>query len=452
MTVLGKALSLLQKQFGAPPSGLDYSRGWWPLIREPYAGAWQQNERASIDTALANTTVYRCIALIANDVAKLKLRVVKEDSDGIWQENDVSAFNPVLRKPNDYQNRIQFIEHWLISKLSMGNAYILLERDNRNVVSQMFVLDPWRTRPLVAPDGSVMYELRKDFLSGLYDETVTVPASEIIHDRMNAFFHPLCGISPLFAAGLPAMQGLRIQKFSDKFFGNAARPSGVLTAPGQINQATADRLKSHWEQNYAGDNAGRVAVLGDGLTFVGMTQHAADAQLIEQLKLSAENICTAFGVPGYKVGTMPPPPRANVEAMDRQYYDDCLQIHIEAIELLLDEGLGLVDAGYGSEFDLEGLMRMDSAALVKAVVDSVGAGIMTPNEARNKLNLGPTLGGNSPMMQQQNYSLTALAKRDAQNDPFGTSTPAQPPDLTTLPDANAQHDAVLAFRKEFANV
>jgi hypothetical protein len=59
------------------------------------------------------------------------LRVlVEQDSNGIWKEVDVAAFSPVLRKPNRYQNRIKFIEQWVVSKLLHGNTYVLKQRDN----------------------------------------------------------------------------------------------------------------------------------------------------------------------------------------------------------------------------------------------------------------------------------------------------------------------------------
>ena len=76
------------------------------------------------------------------------------------------------------------------------------------------------------------------------DELVaqTIPADEIIHDRFNCLFHPLVGISPLYAAKLAANQGLRIQENSALFFGNMSRPSGILTAPEQISDETAERL------------------------------------------------------------------------------------------------------------------------------------------------------------------------------------------------------------------
>jgi len=65
---------------------------------------------------------------------------------------------------------------------------------------------------------------------------------------------------------------------------------------------------------------------------------------------------------------------------------------------------------------------MDTATLVTTIKDSVGAGVMAPNEARAKFDLRPVPGGDAPYMQQQNYSLEALAKRDAQADPFAPAT------------------------------
>src|SRR6185312_14046419 len=111
----------------------------------------------------------------------------------------------------------------------------------------------------------------RDDLSGLHDDkNVVVPASEIIHDRMNCLFHPLVGLSPIYAAGLAATQGLHIQGNSATFFKNGSNPGGVLTAPGAISDETAARLKAAWATNYSGENAGKVAVLGDGLKYEAM--------------------------------------------------------------------------------------------------------------------------------------------------------------------------------------
>lgn len=391
-------------------------RGWWPMIRESFTGAWQQNVAIRVEDVLTYGTVYACITLIARDIAKMRLRLMALDTDGIWREVDNPAFSPVLRKPNTYQTRIGFVEQWIISKLSRGNTYVLKRRDNRGVVTSLMILDPGRVQVLVSEDSAVYYQLSSDNLSQLELDTVTVPARDIIHDVMTPLYHPLVGVSPIQACGIAAMQALAIQSNSKRFFDNGSSPGGVLSAPGAISKETAQRLKEYWDSNFTGDNVGKVAVLGDGLKFEPMTVNAVDAQLIEQLHWTSENVCTAFHVPAYMVGVGDPPTYTNIEALNQQYYSQCLQGLIESIELLLDEGLELPKP-YGTEFDLDGLLRMDSATLIDAEAKAVGGGIKSPNESRRRLNLPPVTGGETPYLQQQNYSLAALDRRDRQTTP-----------------------------------
>jgi len=420
----------------APPNLTSVSgdRGWWPLVREPFTGAWQRNLEQTADTILTYHAVYACVSLIASDISKCRNRLVEQDEHGIWNEVEAPAFSPVIRKPNRIQNRIKFYEQWVVSKLLHGNTYVLLGRDERRVVTSMYILDPTRVKVLQAPDGSVYYQLNADNFARL-EESVVVPASEIIHDVMVPLYHPLCGVSPLSACGLPAVQGLAIQRNSSKFFANGSRPGGVLTAPNTIDEVTAKRIKDYWDDNFTGANAGKVAVLGDGLKYEHMVVNAHDAQLIEQLKWSAEIVCSTFHVPAYKVGIGPMPPHNNVEALEQQYYSQCLQKFFECIEICLDEGLGLTTVPghrYGTSFDGDDLLRMDTATLVDSEAKAVGAGIKKLNESRARLNLGPMQGGGTAYLQQQNYSVAALDRRDRSEDPFArgqsAATNASAPD------------------------
>jgi HK97 family phage portal protein len=417
-------------------NSVDDRRGWWPVIREAFTGAWQRNVEVKQGEVLAYHAVFSCMTLIASDVSKLRVKLVAQDSDGIWSETASPSYSPILKKPNQIQNRIQFWESWILSKLSRGNTYVLKRRDNRNVVVGLYVLDPCRVRPLVSDDGQVFYELSTDNLAGL-PEQVTVPAREIIHDRFNCLFHPLVGISPIYACGLAATQGLRIQNNSTRFFENGSRPGGILSTPGRIDPENAKRLKEYWDGNFTGENSGKIAVLGDGLKFEAMGVTPEDAQMIDQLKLTAEIVCSTFHVPPYKLGMGQLPTNSNVESLNLEYYTQCLQSLIEAAELCLDEGLE-VKGNLGTEFDLDGLLRMDSVSQIAALKDAVGSGIMAPDEARRKIDLRPTPGGATPYLQQQNYSLEALAKRDAQADPFN---PAQPAPTAPANDNPAEQQA-----------
>lgn len=405
--------------------------GWFNVVRESFGGAFQGD--ITIDSTrdiLAFAGVFSPLTLIASDIAKLRIRLVEEDTDGICKPVErKSPYLAVLKRPNHFQNIIQFIEQWIISKLLHGNTFVLKERDNRGIVIRLYILDAQRVTPMVTETGDVYYKLSADHLSGLLD-SVTVPASEIIHDRMNCLFHPLIGISPIYACGLSATMGRRIQSNSGKFFENMSRPSGMLTAPASIADETAIRLKAEWEANFSGANIGRLAVLGDGLKYEAMTIPAEQAQLIQQLEWTVKDIAACFHMPLYKVGG-PVPANNNVEALGQQYYSDCLQSLIESAELCLDEGLKLPD-GYYTEFNIEGLMRMDSVSQIDVLTKAVAGCIMVPNEARRRLNLPKKEGGDALYLQQQNYSLEALAKRDAKEDPF--STAKAPPPVAPAPN------------------
>lgn len=404
----------------------------WVTVFETYTGSWQQDVAVDRTAVSANWAVFACVTLIAGDIAKMPARVMRYSRDSrIWEPTDRGR---VLRRPNRYQTRIEFFQNWVLSLLLFGNAYVLKQRDEQGRIVAFYILDPARVGPLVAPDGGVYYELQDDLLAQV-SQRVIVPASEIIHDRMYTPWHPLIGVSPIYACGIAAMQGSYIQANSANFFKNKSMPGGILTAPGSIPKETAERVRAQWQDNYSGTNAGKVAVLGDGLEYKALGVTAADAQLIEQLKFTGEMICATFHVPPYKLGLGQMPTVNNVAALNQQYYDQALQPIVEKMELRLDDGLGLED-GYETWLDESTLVRMDPATRIDAHNKAVGGGWKSPDEVRREENLPPVEGGATPYLQQQNFSLAALAKRDASADPFGTAKAPEP----TAPAAPAAED------------
>jgi len=420
-----KAAAGLMAALAAPVRGLTRG-GWFPVIREPFTGAWQQNQEITAETSLTYSAVFACVTLIASDIAKLGLRLVEVDTFGAWTETTSPSFSPVLRKPNRYQNRIQFITQWMMSKLIHGNTYVLKERDNRGVVVALYVLDPTKVVPMVAANGEVFYELQREDLAAL-GEKVVVPAREIIHDKMVPLYHPLVGVSPIHACGVAALQGLAIQNGATSFFKNGSQPSGILTTPLALDNDQALELKTRWDTGHSGDKAGTVALLSHGMTYEQMSINAADAQLIEQLQWSATTVCSCFHIQPYMISIGDPPPYANIEPLTIQYYSQCLQEKIENLELCLDEGLELPKP-FGTEFDLDDLMRMDSLSKNEAAAKAINSGGMTINEARKKyFGLAPVAGGATPYMQQQYWPLSQLAERTIPEIPAAPTAAALPP-------------------------
>jgi len=399
--------------------------GWMSLISEPFAGAWQRNLEINPTTVLSFHAVFSCISLIASDISKMPLRLMRRDSNGIWKENNSGTPARIYRRPNAFQNRMQFFECWLNSKLCHGNTVALKIRNTRGDITELRILDWNKVTPLVADDGSVFYQINPDNMTGV-EASVTVPAREVIHDRFNCLFHPLIGLSPIYAAGLAAMQGHHIQENSAHFFRNGSKPSGVIEVPGNITDENARKLKANWDTGYTGENAGKTGLLSNGAKYSPISMSADDAKVVEQLQMSEKIVCSTFHVPAYKAGVGDLPSNDNIEALEQQYYSQCLQTLIESIELLLDEAFELEDDA-GTEFDVSALLRMDSERRIKTLGEGVKNTILTPNEARRSENLPPVTGGDELYLQQQNFSLGALARRDASDDPFGKKSSAPQP-------------------------
>lgn len=406
-----------KKSVSTVPSGHN-GWGWGGIVREPFTTAWQQNKELLPTNVRQFFAIYSCTTLISADISKLQVEVKRRDSNKVWETVE-NKYSKLLDRPNRYQNGIQFIQWWITSKLTTGNTYVLKQR-SASGIEALYILDPEKVLPLIADDGSVYYQLSLDTLTNVKETTVVVPASEIIHDRYQPQFHPLIGISPIYAAALAGALGKKIQEDSHKFFANGASPGGILSAPGAISKDTAETLKAEWQTNYSGENAGRVAVVGDGLRFEPMRAKSVDSQLVEQLKLSADIVASCFHVPPFKIGMGTPPTKP--QDGNLIYYSDCLQVLIEELEACLDHGLEL-SAGMRTELDTDDLLRMDAATIIDTLAKGVGGSIYAPNEARRKAGLKPLEGGDSIYMQQQNYSLEALAKRDSMTDPFNLAKP-----------------------------
>lgn len=416
-----------------PVAGAGYGHGWNHVIGEPFPGAWQRNIEEKVGDLTCYPTLYACLSRKSQDMGKLPFRLKSEDANGIWKTVENTAYSPVLRKQNTYQTAQQFREAWSLSKMISGNTYVLKGRDNRGIVTSLWVLDPCRVIPMVSDAGNVFYQINYPSAQNLLPESypgtlLIVPARDIIHDRLNCFHHQLIGVPPVCAAYWPAVKNLKILKSAAEFFANSAQPGGILTAPAGMTETDAKAVQEYWQTNYSGANSGRVAVIGADMKFTSFAMKSADSQLVEQMQYSDRQICQPFGIPPYIVGVGEIPAGLKVDDITNTYYAFALQADIEAMEYLLDEGLG-ISHPLGVELDTEPLLRMDEAKRATVWAGMVKGGIATPNEGRLPFNLIPLEGGDTVYMQQQDFPLDQVRKNkivDAAQNPVPPDTPEVP--------------------------
>lgn len=404
------------------------------IIREPFTGAWQRNmECASNETLLRNSAVFTCVSSIAQDIAKMDARVVRVGADG--DTSEIALNHPadrLLRKPNAYQNGFDFTFQILCHLLLVGQTLIYKMRDRRQVVNALHILVPGTVETLITPNGEVWYRIDRgnnQMLGG--DGTITVPASEIIHHRTITLLHPLVGATPILAAGVSATMGNKIAANSSRFFENMSRTSGVLTTAEKISPEAAKLIKQMWEDAFRAGEFGRTAVLSQGLKWDPLTMTAVDAQLIEQLRWTIEDIARVFRFPSFMLGSADKVTYRNSEQMQRVYYSGCLQPHIEALELRLTDGLELA-SDLRVQFDLDALFRTEMDVRYDSYAKGLNAGFLTINEVRSKEGLPAVEGGDKPHLQQQYVPLgTPPAPAPA---PVPAPAPAPEPAPTPAPE------------------
>lgn len=419
--------------------------GFMGVIREPFSGAWQMNKECNAQTALAFSGVYACVSTIADDVSKLPMRVRERDDRGIAYDRPDHWAARLFRRPNAFQTGLQFVQQYKTCKLLTGNVYVVFKYDDRQVPNEMHIVDPRTVTPFVTPEGSVYYRINQarsnsNALARLKESDYLFPASEVLHDRMTSVFHPLIGISPLFAAGASASAGYSIVQNSKAFFQNMARASGVLTAPGRVSRETAERLAGKWKENYSGGNTGNVAVLGDGLKWEPLSMTATDAQLIEQLRWSVEDVARVFRVPLFMLGDLSKVSYRNSEQLTRVYYQSTLQWHLESMEAAFDKFFGFTARTF-LEFDLDSLFRTDADTRFKAYQSALAAGWTAINEVRAQENLPPVEGGEEPRVQMQ-YVPLSLANEPPAPEPVEETPPDEDdPDAEEAPEETDEPEA-----------
>jgi hypothetical protein len=233
------------------------------------------------------------------------------------------------------------------------------------------------------------------------------------------------GVSPIYAAAASSATGQRILFNSQKFFGNAARPGGVLEAPQRISEEGAKRMSTDWDQNYGPNGSGKTGFLTEGVTWKPMVMSSVDAQLIEQLRWSVEDVARCFRVPPFMIGDQSKTTYRNSEQLARTYLNGCLDYHLSGITTEFDAMFEL-GSSMTMAFDLDFLLRTEIDLRYDAYGKGINAGWLRINEVRKKEGLAPDEYGDDLIAQGAMRTLEDIVEGVEPAPTGGTPAPASP--------------------------
>jgi len=341
-------------------------------------------------TAMQMTAVYACVRVLAESIASLPLHLFRIEENGNRAKDEKNSLFFLLHdEPNPEMTSYVFRETLMTHLLLYGNAYAQILRSGRGDVLALYPLMPNRMSVERDDDSRLFYRYTRYDSEALADKSSTVILSpaDVLHIP-GLSYDGLVGMSPIAACRNAVGAGLSADEYSSRYYANGAAPMGVLEHPGLIKQP--DKLRESWNEAFGGArNAGKVAILEEGLKFTPISISPQDSQLLETRKFSVEEICRIFRVPPHLVQDLERATFNNIEQMSLDFVMYSLMPWVCRWEAALQRSLLKPEEKkqYEIRFNLDGLLRGSYESRMRGYQTAVNTGIFSVNDCRRLENM-----------------------------------------------------------------
>ncbi|HEX5933527.1 MAG TPA: phage portal protein [Pseudorhizobium sp.] len=370
--------------------------------------------------AVGLSATWACVQLIAGTIASLPLMVYRTGDDGIRRVAKEHPLYFVLHdSPNFDQTAVDFWEVMAASIELYGNAYASMDRRSSDgVVTSLYPIRPDIVKVRRLDNGELQYEWTDN------GRRVVKAGTDVLHIR-GSFGDALGGASTLSMCRDVFADAMASESAAGSMFRNGVNPSGILSTPADVRLTPEQRadLEKRLVEKYQGSiRSGRPMVLDNGLDWKQLSINPQDAQMLESRKFSGEQICRIFGVPPAMVGFGDKASNwgtgKEVDVLGFQKF--ALRKRLKRIEQsVLKQLVPLSERraqGITIEFNLDGLLRGDTATRYEAYERAIRMGIKTRNECRALENDPPVEGGDVITVQMQDMPLANAVNGDRDDE------------------------------------
>jgi HK97 family phage portal protein len=364
-------------------------------------GVYVPPDQVTAEVAIRVTAILACVRFIAQSLASMSPRVMREDARGRKTvATNVPCFEVLTKRPNPWMSWYEHTETTVYHTALHGNAYSLVLPGKYGFCSELRPLHPSRMQVKRLSDYTLQY-------SYLYPEGKwqTYDQSQIIHWRWisdNSFM----GMIPSDLCGTSVALARKLDVAASSFWDNSARPDVVLETQEAIPDPAVQELRRQWRELYGGArNRGSAAVLPKKVQAKTLDSNSQEASQFMELRqsLTAE-VARAYGVPGVVIGDSSKGwNTAEQELLISQVH--CLlpwQCRYEGAinrSILTDES-GPQYRGAFFKLDNRALLRADVAGRTALYQAMFNMASITPNEIRDLEDL--------PLLDEPNADKTFL--------------------------------------------
>lgn len=308
----------------------------------------------TVDKALAVTTVFSCLRVIAEGVSQVPLKLYKtvgEDAHEVAKEHPL--YKIISRKPNTWQTSFEFRENMIFQAGLLGNFYAFKNKSRGKILS-LVPFEPGTVTVEVDQKRNLQYKVTID------GEQRTIPADMMWHVK-GPSWSTYIGMEAVKYAREAIGLAINIEESQNKLHASGVQTSGIYSVDGALNPKQATDLMNWIETRIGGSNRHKPLVVDRGAKFTPISMSGADAQTIENRRFQIEEMCRAFRVMPIMIGQADKSAAyASVEQMFLAHVIHTLMPWYTRIEQSIDNNLLSeqdIEQGYYSKFSANALMR-----------------------------------------------------------------------------------------------
>lgn len=352
-------------------------------------------------TALRLSAVWACVKIKSNQLATLPFNFYKKDKKG----NSSIAFNAaaqrVMKRPNPFMSAFDFKFAMMAAKMLHGNGYALINRDGNYLPLELIPLHPSTVTPELK-DNILQYVIRQN-------NKIFIESSDNILHFKGFSLDGLVGLSAIKTEAQNLGLALASQNELKNFYEKGSKIAGFVSYPNKLE--TISKLKS--EQALVDKISGshpttQVPIFDNGAKYVPVGVNPAEALWLEMMGYGVEEICRIFGVPPHLVASLKQSTNNNIEHQGMDFVNHGLLPEAKSFEEELDRKLltTFESADHYSKFNMNGLLRGDSAARAALYQTLHNIGAINANQVRALEEMNSYEGGDTYFIQLNQIDVT----------------------------------------------
>jgi HK97 family phage portal protein len=361
---------------------------------------------------------WACVRLIAQTVATLPLGFYLKTANGRDSAPTHDLYNLLHDSPNADQTACEFWECMILNLCVYGNAFALKDvRADGSLIS------------LTPLNGSPEAMTVRRGANGRLAFSFTLRGRRYLDLDEDLIFHIRgfgdggdLGLSPVAYARQTLGLADALATSASSTFANGMKASVFFTGPPNVKLTAEQRkeFKERFIDPYSGaDATASAGLLEHGFDVKTVSLPPRDAEMLLSTKFNVEEVCRWHGVPPVLIGHAADGQTmwgSGVEQIMLGWLTLGLRPYLTRIEQRIKKSLLTAKertAGYYAEFNVEGLLRADSAGRAAMLSSLAQNGFLTRDEGRAMDNRGPMPGGDVLTVQSNLLPLDQLGQANA---------------------------------------